>query len=87
MTRHDVRKRACPLRSAMTAIALMMALAGVARAAEEPAQPIRLNQLGVEASGPKRAMLADPSTAPLPWTLTRRQGRGRRQRPDQGVRR
>ena len=62
------------LQSAMTAIALMLALAGVAKAAEEPARPIRLNQLGVEASGPKRAMLADPSTAPLPWTLSDAKG-------------
>ncbi|HQR88345.1 MAG TPA: cellulase N-terminal Ig-like domain-containing protein, partial [Caulobacter sp.] len=38
------------------------------------AAPIRLNQLGVEAAGPKRAVLSDPSIAPLPWTL--RNGKG-----------
>lgn len=54
---------------ALTALALVLTMAGTQVAAEEAARPIRLNQLGVEAAGPKRAMLADPSTAPLPWTL------------------
>ena len=56
------------LRPAMTVAALVLALCGTA-SAEESARAIRLNQLGVEAAGPKRAMLADPSTKPLPWTL------------------
>jgi endoglucanase len=36
--------------------------------AAEP-NPIRLNQLGFLPDGAKRAMLADPSLAPLPWRL------------------
>lgn len=58
---------------ALTAIALTLALSGLAQA-DESAAPIRLNQLGVEAAGPKRAVLADPSIAPLSWTL--RNGKG-----------
>lgn len=58
---------------ALTAIALTLTLSGLAQA-DESAAPIRLNQLGVEAAGPKRAVLADPSIAPLPWTL--RNGKG-----------
>ena len=58
---------------ALTAIALTLALSGLAPSgmahAENAVAPIRLNQLGVEATGPKRAVLADPSTRPLPWTL------------------
>jgi endoglucanase len=45
-----------------------LALAGAAGAEDAP-RPIRLNQTGLEAGGPKRAILADPSTAPLDWTL------------------
>jgi endoglucanase len=58
------------IRPATMAIALTLALSGVALAAEEPARPIRLNQTGLEANGPKRAILADPSNMPLDWTLT-----------------
>ena len=53
---------------ALTAIALTLALSGLAHA-EDAVRPIRLNQLGVEAAGAKRAVLADPSTNALPWTL------------------
>ena len=52
----------------LMAVVLTLALCGAA-AAEAPPRAIRLNQLGVEASGPKRAVLADPSTTPLAWTL------------------
>lgn len=45
-----------------------LVLASVAHA-EEPPRPIRLNQTGLEANGPKRAVLADPSKTPLDWTL------------------
>lgn len=41
---------------------------GAVRAEEAP-RPIRLNQTGLEALGPKRAVLADPSKDPLDWTL------------------
>ncbi len=51
----------------LTAVSLL-ALATTARAEEAP-RPIRLNQTGVEADGPKRAMLADPSATPLDWSL------------------
>src|ERR1044072_1803104 len=53
----------------------VLAMAGVAQA-EEPPRPIRLNQTGLEANGPKRAILADPSTAPLDWTLLGPAGAG-----------
>lgn len=56
------------LRPAMMALALVLAMSDRA-AAEDPARAIRLNQLGVEASGPKRAVLADRSASPLAWTL------------------
>ncbi|WP_425993764.1 glycoside hydrolase family 9 protein [Caulobacter sp. DWR1-3-2b1] len=58
---------------ALTAIALTLALTGLA-SAQDAVSPIRLNQLGVEAAGPKRAVLADPSTSPLPWTLSNAKG-------------
>ena len=53
---------------ALTAIVLTFAFGASARA-EDAAGPIRLNQLGVETTGPKRAILADPSTSPMAWTL------------------
>ncbi len=53
---------------ALTAVALTLAFGASARA-EDAAGPIRLNQLGVETTGPKRAMLADPSKSPMAWTL------------------
>ena len=46
----------------------LLVLAGVAQAEEAP-RPIRLNQTGLEANGPKRAVLADASKTPLDWTL------------------
>jgi endoglucanase len=47
----------------------ILALAGASQAEEAP-RAIRLNQTGLEANGPKRAILADPSNMPLDWTLT-----------------
>ncbi|MBO9544296.1 glycoside hydrolase family 9 protein [Caulobacter sp.] len=46
----------------------LLVLAGVTHAEEAP-RPIRLNQMGLEANGPKRAVLADASKSPLDWTL------------------
>ncbi|PZR36515.1 glycoside hydrolase family 9 protein [Caulobacter segnis] len=48
--------------------AALLPLATTVRAEEAP-RPIRLNQTGVEARGPKRAMLASPSLQPLGWAL------------------
>jgi endoglucanase len=65
------------VRPKITAMALALALDGVSvgvQAAEPPARSIRLNQMGVETAGPKRAMVADPATAPLAWTLRDAQG-------------
>jgi endoglucanase len=55
-------------RLAALSFASLLVLASAVRAEEAP-RPIRLNQTGLEALGPKRAMLADPSKAPLDWTL------------------
>lgn len=55
-------------RLAALSFASLLVLAGAARAEEAP-RPIRLNQTGLEALGPKRAVLADLSRAPLDWTL------------------
>lgn len=61
------------IRLAALSFVSALALVGAASAEEAP-RPIRLNQTGVEALGPKRAMLADPSKTPLDWTLTDAQG-------------
>ena len=53
--------------AALSFIALLAVTSGVR--AEEASRLIRLNQTGLEAGGPKRAILVDPSTAPLDWTL------------------
>ena len=45
--------------------------------AQEQPVPIRLNQVGLLASGVKRPMLPHPSTAPLSWRLMDRSGRVR----------
>ena len=55
-------------RLAALSIVSFLAVASPIRAEDAPA-PIRLNQTGLEALGPKRAVLADPSNAPLDWTL------------------
>jgi len=55
----------------------LLCIALVACAASEPSSPIRLNQLGLLPDGPKRAILADPSTAPLKWQLTDSRGQVR----------
>ena len=41
------------------------------------AAPVRLNQVGFLPDGPKRAIVADPSKAPLEWRLLDRAGRTR----------
>lgn len=56
------------IRLAALSFAALLAVTGAARAEETP-RPIRLNQTGLEAGGPKRAILADPSKTPLDWTL------------------
>ena len=61
------------IRLAALSFASVLALAGAARADEAP-RPIRLNQTGLEALGPKRAILADASKTPLDWTLSDAQG-------------
>jgi len=55
-------------RLAALSFASLLVLTGAASAEEAP-RPIRLNQTGLEANGPKRAMLAAPSKTPLDWTL------------------
>jgi len=45
------------------------AMLSVAAAAAESASPIRLNQVGLLSGGTQRAMLSDPSKAPLEWQL------------------
>ncbi len=55
-------------RLAVLSFASLLVLTGLSHAEEAP-RPIRLNQTGLEANGPKRAMLADPSKIPLDWTL------------------
>jgi endoglucanase len=42
--------------------------------AQEAPRTIRLNQVGILADGPKRAMLPNPSRTPLPWRLVDRSG-------------
>lgn len=56
---------------------LALVLAAPAAAQEAPVSPIRLNQLGLDAAGPKRAMLADQSKAPIAWELVDARGRVR----------
>ena len=51
--------------AAIPGIALVACSAGSAPATS----PVRLNQLGLLPNGPKRAMLADGSNAPLQWRL------------------
>ncbi|WP_454760755.1 glycoside hydrolase family 9 protein [Caulobacter segnis] len=46
----------------------LLVLASAAHAEDAP-RSIRLNQTGLEANGPKRAVLADASKTPLDWTL------------------
>jgi endoglucanase len=55
-------------RLAALSIASLLALGGAVRAEDAP-RAIRLNQTGLEANGPKHAVLADPATTPLAWTL------------------
>lgn len=55
------------------AASAMLAIAAPVRAQEEA--PVRLNQIGILAAGPKRAIVANLSKRPLPWTLTNAEGR------------
>lgn len=43
--------------------------------AAPPPNPVHMNQLGFLPDSPKRAVVADPSAAPLPWRLLDRAGR------------
>lgn len=61
------------IRLAVLSFASVMALSSAAWADESP-RPIRLNQTGFEAQGPKRAILADPSKTPLDWVLLNADG-------------
>ncbi|MFV3130460.1 glycoside hydrolase family 9 protein [Niveispirillum sp. KHB5.9] len=47
----------------------LLALAVPAVAQDAPINPIRLNQAGLLAKGPKQAMVPDAAPKPLPWTL------------------
>ncbi|MEI9928439.1 MAG: glycoside hydrolase family 9 protein [Sphingomonas sp.] len=58
------------MRFARFAAPLALCLAFPATAQDDPVSPIRLNQLGFETAGPKRAMLANAATDPLDWALT-----------------
>lgn len=61
------------IRLAALSFVSALAVAGATRADEAP-RPIRLNQTGFEAQGPKRAILADPSKTPLDWVLFNAEG-------------
>ena len=52
-----------------TLAAACSAMLSVAAAAAEIASPIRLNQVGLLPGVSQRAMLSDPSKAPLEWQL------------------
>src|SRR5689334_15193743 len=61
-----------PLRTAAAALCLIATTAF----ADPPApNPVHMNQLGFLPAGAKRAMVADPSTAPLAWRLLDGAGR------------
>ena len=61
------------IRLAALSFVSALAMTGATRADEAP-RPIRLNQTGFEAQGPKRAILADPSKTPLDWVLFNAEG-------------
>ncbi len=46
-----------------------LAIAGPSVSADAPATAIHLNQLGFDPDAPKRAIVADAATAPLPWRV------------------
>ena len=56
-------------------IAALAAVAGAANAALPEPAPIRLNQVGTLADGPKRAIVPHAASQPLPWSLTDSSGR------------
>jgi len=51
------------------AAAAALLLAAAASAAPPPANPVHMNQLGFLPGAPQRAIVDDPSPAPLPWRL------------------
>ena len=59
----------------MRQVIKLLAVALLAPAFTAAAEPVRLNQLGVAADGPRVAIVADPSPAPLPWRLVDGSGR------------
>jgi len=54
--------------------AASLALAAPALAQTEPAAAVRMNQVGLLATGPKRAIVANAATASLPWRLVNSAG-------------
>ena len=54
---------------AAAAAALALAIAGPSISADAPVRAIHLNQLGFDPDAPKRAIVADPAAAPLPWRV------------------
>lgn len=56
------------MRNLVTSAVLAIALC-LPAVAEEPVNPIRLNQAGLLANGPKHAIIPHTSRAPVPWTL------------------
>lgn len=67
------RLRTLLLAAAATAAATLAAAPAAAQT--EPVPPVRLNQLGLLPYGPKRAIVPNAATAPLPWRLTDLAGR------------
>ena len=61
------------MRTALTAVALCLALPAAAQVAD-PIPPIRLNQTGFETLGPKRAMLGSAAHGALDWQLVNARG-------------
>lgn len=59
----------------MLILALALSAAPAFAQDAQPIRPIRLNQLGLDAIGPKRAMLASAATDPLDWQLVDAQGK------------
>lgn len=53
----------------LAALAAAFCLSGAAIAEEAPVNPVRLNQAGLLANGPKQALVPDAATRPLPWRL------------------
>jgi endoglucanase len=58
-------------------LAIAAALAAGGAGAAEPISPVRLNQLGFEATAGKIAVAPNPATSPVPWKLVDAGGRVR----------